>query len=176
MAAHGSIEIQIHSRGVCIVTLNGEHDTASSEAVTLALTAARGYDTVLVDLVQCTFIDSTLITALLAGARRARRLGGVLELVLPDEPGPVRRTLEIANVQMLLPFHASRRAAVAALCARAHRPAACPPSRVGARDGTAGARPGTTRVRARIVAEGAGLEQAGALGRDTRGSWGEHAA
>jgi anti-anti-sigma factor len=172
VAAHGSIEIQIHSQRLCIVTLCGEHDAASSEAVTLALAAARGYDNVLVDLVSCTFIDSTLITALLVGARRARRLGGALELVLPAEPGPVRRTLEIANVQMLLPFHASRRAAVAALRARgqARRPAR---RVVDALPGDPGTGTGTTVLRARVVTDGPGLEDSDAI---THGGWGEQAA
>jgi anti-anti-sigma factor len=164
VTVHGSIEIQIHSRRICIVTLRGEHDAASSEAVTLALAAARGYDNVLVDLAPCTFIDSTLITALLVGARRARRLGGALELVLPRERGAVRRTLEIANVQMLLPFHASRREAVAALDARGRMRR--PEMRVvGARPGVAGTHAGTTILRARVVADGAGLEDAGAIAR-----------
>jgi anti-anti-sigma factor len=111
VAGYTSIEIEIHSPAICIVALRGEQDAASSEAVTLALAAARGYDTILVDLALCTFIDSTLITALLVAARRAQELGGALDLVLPVEPNAVRRTLEIANVQMLLPFHASRGAA-----------------------------------------------------------------
>ena len=41
MAAQPTTEIEIHSPTVCIVTLRGEHDMASSEAITLALTLAR---------------------------------------------------------------------------------------------------------------------------------------
>lgn len=157
MAGHASIEIEIHSPTICIVTLRGEQDAASSEAVTLALAAARGYDDILVDLASCTFIDSTLITVLLVAARRAQELGGALELVLPVEPNAVRRTLEIANVQMLLPFHASRAAAIVVAGAR-RRPStttrilrSAPPREVFARTG------GTTVIRALVEPEGVSL-------------------
>jgi anti-anti-sigma factor len=176
VAAPGSIEIQIHSPGICSVALSGEHDAAASEAVTLALAAARGYHGVLVDLTHCTFIDSTLITALLVGARRARERGGALELVLPEGGGAVRRTLEVANVQMLLPFHASRPAAIAALKARGRADVPRPRLRdVSMRDDIRRAPSGTTIVRARIVNDGSGPDGRDALGGGA-GGWGEGAA
>ncbi len=121
MAAQTTIEIEIHSPSVCLVTLRGEHDASSSEAVTLALAVARGYGNILVDLAACTFVDSTVINALLAAAKRARQLDGTLELVVPAESNPVRRALEIANVQMVMPFHASRAAGIAGIEARKRR-------------------------------------------------------
>jgi anti-anti-sigma factor len=115
VAAHAKIEIQIHSPNACIVTLRGEHDASSSEAVTLALAAARNYGNILIDLGECTFVDSSLISALLVAAQRARELGGALALALPAEADAVRRTLEIANIQMILPFHATREAGLASI-------------------------------------------------------------
>ena len=108
MAAQPTTEIEIHSATICIVTLRGEHDAASSEAITLALTLARSYTNVLVDLAGCSFIDSSVIGVLLAAETRAGEQGGRLALVVPIESTPVRRTLEIANVQGRLPFHAAR--------------------------------------------------------------------
>jgi anti-anti-sigma factor len=172
VAAHGSIEIQIHSADACIVTLRGEHDAASSDAVSLALAAARGYGNILVDLAGCTFVDSSLIHALVVAANRARQLHGALEVVLPEEPNAVRRTLEIANVQMFLPFHASREEGLASITSQRPRPAdAAPrPRRLAAsvaelpplpaRAGRA-ARAGLV-LRAQVVDEAASPDDAGA--------------
>ena len=102
-----NLEILIHSPTACVVRLSGEHDVSSREALSSALVAASGYDHVLVDLARCTFVDSTLINTMLAASRRARERGGSIELVVPSEPNAVRRTLELANVQRVLPFHAS---------------------------------------------------------------------
>jgi anti-anti-sigma factor len=112
MAAQPTTEIEIHSPTVCIVTLRGEHDASTSEAVTMALTLARGYTHVLVDLAGCQFVDSSLINALLLASKRARERGGAVVLVVPTDTTPVRRTLEIANVQMVMPFHATREEAL----------------------------------------------------------------
>jgi anti-anti-sigma factor len=136
MAAQPTTEIEIHSPTACIVTLRGEHDAASNEAITLAVTLARSYTNVLVDLGSCSFVDSTVIGVLLAAAKRAHEQGGALELVVPVEMTPVRRTLEIANVQGRLPFHATREDGIACLAAR--------------RRGTS-ERGGVTVVRARIA-------------------------
>jgi len=133
MAAQPTTEIEIHSPTVCIVTLRGEHDVASSEAITLALTLARSYTSVLVDLGDCAFLDSSVISVLLLAAKRAREHGGGLELVVPVEATAVRRTLEISNVQGSLPFHATRADGIAGIA----RPAP--------------ARAAVTLVRARIA-------------------------
>jgi anti-sigma B factor antagonist len=112
-----TIEIQIHPPTTCLVRLHGEHDVATGDAVAAALAAAAGHNHVVVDLAHCTFIDSTLITRLLGAAKRMRERGGTLELVVPEEANAVRRTLELANVQMVLPFHASFAAALASIAA-----------------------------------------------------------
>ena len=82
----------------------------------------------------------------------------------------MRRTLEIANVQMLLPFHASRTAAIVVARAR-RRPAtttrvlrAAPPHAVFARTGR------TTVIRALVEPEGVSLADAEAAQRQAA-SW-----
>jgi anti-anti-sigma factor len=112
MAAQPTTEIEIYSPTACIVTLRGEHDASTSEAVTMALTLARGYAHVLVDLAGCQFVDSSLINALLLASKRAREHGGAVSLIVPTDVTTVRRTLEIANVQMVMPFHATRAEAI----------------------------------------------------------------
>jgi anti-anti-sigma factor len=111
------IDTQIHSRTTCIVRLRGEHDVSSSDALSATLVAAGAYEHVLVDLAECTFIDSTLISSLLAASKSARERGRSVELVVPAEANAVRRTLELANVQMVLPFHASRATALESMAA-----------------------------------------------------------
>jgi anti-anti-sigma factor len=109
-----SIEIEIHTRASCVVTLYGEHDRATSDGVTLALALARDYTHLLVDLTPCTFLDGSVINALLSTAKRMRAGGASLELAV----GPrhvVRRTLELAGVLPLLPMHASRAVGIAAI-------------------------------------------------------------
>jgi anti-anti-sigma factor len=127
VAAQPTTEIEIHSQAACIVTLRGEHDASSSEAVTMALTLARGYTNVLVDLAGCHFVDSSVINALLLACKRAREQGGAVELVVPVDTTSVRRTLEIANVQGMLPFHATREAGIASLERRDVTRRATPP-------------------------------------------------
>jgi anti-sigma B factor antagonist len=117
VARHNSVEIRIHSAAACIVTLRGEHDVDSRETVTLALAAARDYTNILVDLSGCTFIDSSVITTLLEAAKRARQGDGALELVVPTEANAVRRTLEIANVQGMLPFNETAAEGLASMAA-----------------------------------------------------------
>jgi anti-sigma B factor antagonist len=126
MSAQPTTEIEIHSATACIVTLRGEHDASSSEAVTMALTLARGYSNVLVDLSGCQFVDSSVINALLLASKRAREHGGGVELVVPTDTTAVRRTLEIANVQMILPFHATRAEGIERLDQAAREPRAVP--------------------------------------------------
>ena len=106
---------EIHTRESSSVTLHGEHDAASSEGVSLALALARGYTHVIVDLTPCTFLDGTIINALLTSAGRMRAADGALELVAPNGATAVRRTLGFAGVLSLLPAHASRSEAIAAI-------------------------------------------------------------
>lgn len=112
-----NLEIVIHSPTTCVVRLYGEHDVSSREALSTALVAASRYDHVLVDLARCMFVDSTLISVLLAASKRAGERGGSVELVVPSEANAVRRTLELANVQRVLPFHASCATALESIAA-----------------------------------------------------------
>ena len=107
MAAQSSIEIEIHSPTSFIVTLHGEHDMASREAVTMALALTRDYTRVLVDLTTCTFIDATVTNALLAAAARPQD-GRSLELIVPAGAHPVRRLLSIAGILTGLRLHPTR--------------------------------------------------------------------
>jgi anti-anti-sigma factor len=82
-----------------VVALIGEHDLATSEAVRVALAPLRG--SVLVDLTECFFIDSTIISTLLKKAGDLNREGHRLELrVTPDSI--VTRALAIVGIERLI--------------------------------------------------------------------------
>jgi anti-anti-sigma factor len=115
MARRPPIEIQIYSRATCVVLVRGEHDVSSSLGATLEMAIGSGYRNVLVDLSECTFIASSLNSALLTAARCIRERDGALELVVPADAPVVRRMLAMTNVQTVIPFHATRAAGMASV-------------------------------------------------------------
>jgi anti-anti-sigma factor len=117
--APSTIDIEIHTPESCILTLIGEHDSASSEGLTLALVLARDYAHVLVDLTRCTFLDATILGALLTAGQRMRAADKALELIIPPRADGVYRTLELARVLPLLPIHATRSEGVGAVATAA---------------------------------------------------------
>jgi anti-sigma B factor antagonist len=120
MAARSSTEVEIISAETSIVTLHGEHDLASATQLSVALAVAAGCPSILVDLSDSDFIDSSVISAFLRAASKARQRDGALELVVPD--GAIaRRALDLAGVPPLLRFHETRAAAIAKAEARSRQ-------------------------------------------------------
>jgi anti-anti-sigma factor len=115
MGRRPPIEIQIYSRATCAVLLRGEHDVSSGLGATLEMAIGSGYRNVLVDLSECTFIASSLNSALLTAARLVRERDGALELVVPADAPVVRRMLAMTTVQTVIPFHATRAAGMASV-------------------------------------------------------------
>jgi anti-sigma B factor antagonist len=84
-----------------VVALRGECDLAAREALTAALwSAAERTDTVLVDLVDLQFMDSSGVHALIAGHHAALERGGRLYVV--NAAGEVARLLDVTGVSELL--------------------------------------------------------------------------
>lgn len=110
-----SIEMELLSRDAAIVTLRGEHDIQSKDEVARALIAASVCQSVLVDVTDMRFVDSSVINALLRASKQLRERGGVFELVLPPGEHSIRRALDVLGLHGLLPSHATREAAVAAV-------------------------------------------------------------
>jgi anti-sigma B factor antagonist len=106
------IEIEAHSAAVSIVTLRGEHDLHSWSEVTLAFANASQRPRVVVDLSACTFLDSSMLTALLVAAKELRKRGGALTVVIPRRSA-IRRIFEVMNVDALVAIHETRAAALA---------------------------------------------------------------
>ena len=97
--------------GVTVVRVRGELDQATSPALEEALKESPPGDNVVLDLTECSFIDSSAIRVVLAGAKHVETGGGAMSLVVPA-PG-VLRALEIANVESRVPIHPSVDAATA---------------------------------------------------------------
>lgn len=103
----GEFEVRVETLrgGGSVVRVTGELDMATSSELESELERANAGERVVVDLTECTFLDSTALRVLLAGASRSEAGGGALELVAPDER--VRRVLEIAGVETKIPIHAT---------------------------------------------------------------------
>jgi anti-anti-sigma factor len=83
-------------RFAALVTLRGEHDLATTEQLREALRPLLG--DVLVDLSECTFVDSTTIGSLIVAAQELGREGHELSLVVPPANEHIARTLEIVRI------------------------------------------------------------------------------
>jgi anti-anti-sigma factor len=115
VAAQVTIEVRFHSPTASVVTLRGEHDLDSRPGVMLGLAAASAHGDVLVDLSECTFIDSSIISAFLLAAKRLQERDGALELVIPPDARHLHRILEMTSVQTILPSHETCGAGIASI-------------------------------------------------------------
>jgi anti-anti-sigma factor len=98
--------------GIALITLRGEHDLTSKHTLAEALSTASAQLNVLVDLSECTFIDSTVIATFFRARERLRRRGGRLELLIPQTATNIRRLAKITLLDKILPIHETRSAAI----------------------------------------------------------------
>lgn len=112
-----SVDVAELDAGVRSFNLRGELDHATAPELREPLDAAidAGARAVLVDLTDCSFIDSTGLSVLVHAHSRLTDDGGRLEICCPDPQ--VRRLLEITGVDRSFGVHQSRDEAVAALAA-----------------------------------------------------------
>src|SRR6266540_5377715 len=94
---------------IFVVSLAGEHDlyTAPKVQEELRSVIAAGARAIVVDLMETTFLDSTMLHVLLS-ARNELRDSGRLLLVTND--ATVKRVFEIAGIDRFFDFYPSRRA------------------------------------------------------------------
>jgi anti-anti-sigma factor len=115
--------------GVVVVLVEGEHDIYTAPTLRQRLEEALGRGGgVVVDLTGATFMDSSILGALLDARRRAQEtgVGFVVSVGAEVEPG-VQRILDITGLVPVLPVINGREAAVAA-AREAQPPAASPPA------------------------------------------------
>ena len=104
------IQVEIHPEDLpefaALVRLVGEHDLVTGEELRTALAPIQG--NVLVDLSECSFMDSTTISVVMADHQARSREHRRLELLVPPENTYVTRTLEVCGVARLVPLRTSR--------------------------------------------------------------------
>jgi anti-sigma B factor antagonist len=91
--------------GVVVVRVEGELDMATSASFEEALDPAETGGQLVIDLTECTFLDSSAVRLLVGAVRTADESEGKVSLVASD-PG-ILRVLEIAAVDTMLPVHES---------------------------------------------------------------------
>ena len=94
------------------MTLTGDHDLGTKPMLVAELAGVAPESAIVIDLTRCTFIDSSVIGAIL-GARLPDR--SRISLVLPPDASYVVRALSVVGMRDLLPVHSSLDAALASL-------------------------------------------------------------
>jgi anti-sigma B factor antagonist len=114
----GTVKVEFASPETAVVTLVGEHDLNSRLALRATLmSAAEGRD-LLVDLGQCTFADSAIVSLLLGTERTLQGRNRRCDLIIPAESGYVTRLFEITGIAELFRVHESLDVALASLAER----------------------------------------------------------
>jgi anti-anti-sigma factor len=106
--------------GVLVVAVRGELDLSSASDLEGPLedAIAPGDSSVLIDLSECEFIDSTGIALIVRAWQRLDRTGGGDgngRVVICSDNDQVRRVLDITGLELSIPIHSSREQALAAL-------------------------------------------------------------
>jgi anti-anti-sigma factor len=109
------ITLEQADHGVVVVTLSGEHDISTAAELDDQLTAALGEGTgVAVDLLQTTFIDSSVLRVLICARQRAQERGLGFRVALNESTGHgVRRLLDLTGMEERLAPAPTRADAVA---------------------------------------------------------------
>jgi anti-anti-sigma factor len=111
----GTVKVEFASNRTAVVALIGEHDLDSRSALRATFAYATESRNLLVDLTRCTFVDSAVISLLLATQRRLEAAQGRCELIVPSQSGYVTRLFEVTGITTLFSVHSSRSAALAGI-------------------------------------------------------------
>jgi len=105
--------------GVRAIAVRGELDLSTAPELEGPLEQAleSGEGSVLIDLAQCEFIDSTGIALIVRAWQRLDSGNNGRSLVLCSQNDQVRRVLEITGLELSIPVHQTRDEAMAALTA-----------------------------------------------------------
>ncbi len=116
MDAVGEVARESGGDGIEIVALVGEHDLGTLPLVRDAFEAAAGDDKALIiDLSPATFVDSSILGAVLDARRHAGEAELGFAVACDGAAEPVRRVLEVTGLAEELPVHPTREAALEAL-------------------------------------------------------------
>ncbi|HEU5061923.1 MAG TPA: STAS domain-containing protein [Solirubrobacterales bacterium] len=109
--------------GVRTISVQGELDLSTAPSLEGPLDEAldSGEGSVLIDLSQCEFIDSTGIALIVRAWQRLDSGENGRALVICSQNDQVRRVLEITGLELSIPVHQTRDEAIAAITGRAGR-------------------------------------------------------
>ena len=109
--------------GLSVLTITGEHDLSTAPALRRQLEDLLGdRDGIIVDLSSATFIDSSILGAILDGKRRAADAGIGFAVVHANSADGVGRVLDVTGLRAELPVHADKQDAVSALSVNSRNP------------------------------------------------------
>ena len=116
------IAVERAAPGVEVVTVTGEHDLSTAPELQHQLDAALGSGAaVAVDLLQTTFIDSTVLRVLICAREQAHERGVGFSIAIGESTGHgVRRLLELTGMERRLAAAPTRAAAIAGAAAPQH--------------------------------------------------------
>jgi anti-anti-sigma factor len=103
MRRETSVEIDSAPGGDVVVRLCGDHDLSTKPRLLHALAGVRRASGVVIDLTECTFVDSTIIAAIMHASRASSAKGPSVSLRLPSDTSYVYRALSVAGLLDLLP-------------------------------------------------------------------------
>ena len=112
----GEVRRESGGDGIEIVVLHGEHDLGTLPLVRDAFekTAGEG-NALIIDLSSATFVDSSILGAVLDARRLAGETGRGFAVASDGAAEPVRRVLEVTGLAEELPVHPNREAALESL-------------------------------------------------------------
>ncbi|HJS48800.1 MAG TPA: STAS domain-containing protein [Gaiellaceae bacterium] len=105
MSTTGDFDVQLVPvpEGAYVVRVIGDLDMATAPMLEGRIASIESASRLVIDLTQCTFLDSAAVRLLIAIARDSDTGGTPLALVASD-PG-IQRVLEISAVGEILPVH-----------------------------------------------------------------------
>jgi anti-sigma B factor antagonist len=111
----GELVVERNESGVAVLTISGEHDLSTAPNLRRRLDGLleEGVATVL-DLSPATFIDSSILSVILDGRRRAAEAKIGFAVARSNGSDAVDRVLEVTGLRAELPVHARREEAVMA--------------------------------------------------------------
>jgi anti-anti-sigma factor len=110
----GQVAVGHYARGVAVVTMRGEHDISTQPVLAQAFALAVAHSNVVIDLTECSFIDSTVIQEFLRASKRVAQ-GEKVVLVIPREQKAVTRIAGMTGLAQIFELHETKDAALASL-------------------------------------------------------------
>jgi anti-anti-sigma factor len=98
----GSLQLSTRTlpAGGTVVSVAGELDLSTVSIFEAELAALIRHDRVVVDLTECTFLDSSALRALVVAHKAATEEGGTFSLAAPT--AAIRRVLEVASIDRVI--------------------------------------------------------------------------